>query len=57
MPCYQNIFFTKKFRQIYSEFADDQGTFCLVFAFIFTSWYNSYVLRQFGMLGESSNVT
>jgi len=30
-------------------FADDQGTFCIVFAFSFTSYYKSNVLPQFGM--------
>jgi len=30
-------------------FTDDQGTFCLVFAFYFTSCYISNVLPQFGV--------
>jgi len=29
--------------------ADDQGTLCIVFAFSFTSYYESNVLPQFGM--------
>jgi len=48
---YQKVFVPKKFCQRNScrFFAHDQGTFCLVFAFYFTSCYNLDVLPQSGM--------
>jgi len=39
-------FFILNFMRI---FTDDQGTFCLVYAFYFNSCYNSNVLAQFGV--------
>jgi len=51
IPCYQKIFAPKKFLiKIHADFCRWQGTFCLVFAFSFTSCYNSNALPQFGVL-------